>query len=199
MFFLSSAITRYPMKNFAILLIGVALSHGSLAQKCKYTINKKDAFTGEQVYAIAHNNHGWIWTSVKQGDKFFIDMTFIHAGNLQKPMATSDSVLVKLADGTLLRLKPFAEVQPVSQNETFGATRSTATRAANPGTVVELTAYSPRFLVDRTSYERLSNSGMTAIRIDFTGKPYDLDFTARPLSKSVEDIMNNAKCILSLN
>ncbi len=189
------------MKTSLMFLLCLIFSHTLFAQKCKYDINKKDAFTGEQTNAIIHKNRGWVWTSMKKGDKLLIEMTFLHAGDIQKPMAVTDSVLVKLADGTVLHLKPSSEVPPFNQSKSYTQSgTSTSGRYSSATTsTMEVTSFSPIFQLERSVYGHISRTGIVAIRMDFTGKPIDLDFTVKPLLKSVEPIMNNAKCILALN
>ena len=186
------------MKKLLILVISVALAHVAFAQKCKWTTNKKDAFTGEQTNIIVHTNSGVTWTFIKRNDKLSIEFTFLHAGEMHIPMAVTDTVLVKLADGSVLHLMPSVEVPPFGQNTSMSSTTSPGQNRTAITRTLNVTAYSPLFLVDRSIYEKLSNSGMVAVRMHFTGKTTDIDFSAKPLLSSVKPIMNNAKCILSL-
>ncbi len=189
------------MKKIIVFIAAVTISQFLLAQKCHYDIDKKDAFTGEQTNAIVHDNRGWAWTSMKQGSKFFIEMTFLHAGEILKPMTVKDSILIKFADGVTIHLNPMTDVTGIvkSQSYTNGGSTTGSTRTTAVTSTVMNTLFAPRFAVERKMYERLSTIGIVAIRMDFTGKPEDLDFTVRPLIKSVEHVINNAKCILSLN
>jgi hypothetical protein len=172
------------------------------AQKCRFTIDKLDDFSGEKINSIVHTNSGWTWVSSKKGSKYLIEMTFLQAGDIKKSMTTSDSILIKFSDGTVLHLHPIAEVAPTGGAVSVSSTSSSGTRYST-GTVktstTSVSSFSPTFEVDRAVYEKLSRSLMTTIRIDFTGKPYDLDFTKRPLNKSAPNLMNDAKCILLLN
>lgn len=189
------------MKKLIVLLIAVSVTHLGLAQKCKWTINKKDPFTGEQTNAIVHYNSGVTWTSMKRGDKLLVEFTFLHAGDVQKPMLSTDSILVKLADGTVLHLKPSSDVPPFNQSKSVskGGTSVSGRYNSSVTSTMDVTSFSPLFILDRGAYELLSKSAVQAIRIDFTGKPLDFDFMSKPLVKSVDDIMNNSKCILLLN
>lgn len=187
------------MKPIITVLLVVMSTQLLSAQKCKYTSNKKDPFTGEQIVTAVHTNRGWTWASIRQGDKFLIEMTFLHAGDIQKPMTVNDSVLVKLADGSVFHFRPMADVQPVSQSKSYTSGTSTTSRSGTAvTTTMELTSFSPRFLVDKSVVEKMSQSGLVAIRLDFTGKPVDFDFQVKPLIKSVEPIMNQSKCILAI-
>ena len=174
------------------------------AQKCRFTIDKKDEFTNEKVNAIARANSGWTWTSSKKGAKYFIEMTFLMAGEDQKPMTTKDSVMIKLADGTILHLKPIADVLPVNGavSTTTGRTGTTSKYSTRNTAVTKTTSvstFSPTYEVDRSTFEQLSKSQVTAIRYGFTGKAMDFDLTKRPLSKTAPDLVEDAKCILGLN
>lgn len=128
-----------------------------------------------------------------------------YAGEVQKPMTTNDSVLIKFVDGTILHLRPVTEVAPaggaisISRTSTSGSSSSRYSSGRGVTQTSSVTSFSPTFEVDRGVYEKLSQSLITTIRFDFAGKPFDFDLTKKPLSKSAPDLMNDAKCILILN
>ncbi len=190
------------MKTLLIFLASLAFFVNVSAQKCRFSIDKKDDFTGEKINSIVHTNSGWTWISSKKGSKYLIDMTLLQAGDIKKPMTTSDSVLIKFADGTVLHLHPIIEVTPTGGAVSVGSTSSSGSRYTTGRVVTSTTnvsSFSPTFEVTREIYEKLSQSLLTTIRIDFTGKPYDFDFTKRPLNKSAPNLMKDAKCILLIN
>jgi len=190
------------MKNLLIILYCVIQSLPATSQKCHFTIDKKDAFTNEKINPINRINSGWTWISSKKGNKYFIDMNFLVAGQNQKPMTTKDSVMIKLENGTILNLRPVVDVLAVDgavSTTTEGATGTYARTSHAVTNTTSVSSFNPSFEVDRSIYEKLSTSLITIIRYSFTGKPMDFDLTRKPLSKIAPDIMSDAKCILSLN
>jgi hypothetical protein len=190
------------MKAFALLLLCLTTTffyaHG---QDCKYTFDKKDDFTGEYTRSIVNriDNQYFTWTSTKKGDKYFIDIAYYYNGEIHEPMTTSDSLQIKLANGTILTLLPVRDVQPVTKSilsssrsysySTPGPTRTTTKTTA-------LSCYTPTFAVDRNVFEELSRSTMTTMRIHID-KAYDIDFTKRKhYLKGCRRLMSDAKCIL---
>ncbi len=189
-----------------ILLMALTGWSPVFGQKCKYTMDKTDPFTGEHVNTIVHQQNGFTWVNARRGSKYFIEMNFMSVESTQS-FTMQDTMRIKLADGTILKLRPNSDVPPshgeVSRTTTAGSGVSTSSVTRQSGTAVtnttSITSYSPIFEVDRAVYDQLAKSPMTIIRFEFAGKPWDFDFTRKPLLKAAPVLMNNARCIVSLN
>jgi hypothetical protein len=188
--------------TLCLLLLSFCSAFG---QKCRYTIDKADPFTGEKVNAINYTVSNWTWISSKKGPKYFIEMSF-QSVQTDKSMTPNDSMQVKFADGAILHLRPNAEAKPIGGeiSTTTSSGRSTNYRSSYNNRVsataqtqtTNVTTFMPVFEVDRGVYEKLAGSEISVVRFDFAGKPWDFDFSKRPLSKAGPQLMNNARCIL---
>ncbi|MBN8651298.1 MAG: hypothetical protein J0L67_07715 [Cytophagales bacterium] len=179
----------------SLFIVLIVCSHVAMSQKCMFTRQGMDSFSGEKINSITHTNSGWTWSSVKKGDKYFIEMTFLHAGELKISMTKKDSMLIKLENGEVLTLFPAREVLPAP------ATIGNDTDPDNIGPAIRrtVTSYSPAFEVSKQVFETLSKSPLLAIRFSFTELPFDFDFTRRPLKRSTNNIIRQATCILAVD
>jgi hypothetical protein len=187
-----------------LIALAVLISASAFGQ-CKFHMDMKDAFTGEQVNTIVHDKNGFVWVTVKRGAKFMIEMGFTSVQSTAV-FETSDTMRVKLADGTILKLRPITDATPmgsaVSSTSSSGSqsgyysVKRTSERSTT--TTVATSNYNPIFEVERAVYESLSKSPVTVIRFDFGPKPWDFDFTKKPLAKAATAIQANAKCILQV-
>ncbi|CAN5390655.1 hypothetical protein BH10BAC4_BH10BAC4_22560 [soil metagenome] len=206
------------MKNYLAINAFLIVSSMCYGQKCKFTIDKKDEFTGQDTKSIVNriDNQYFTWTSSWIGGKYFIELMFVHGGEVHEAITRNDTVQIKLQNEKILYLIPVNDIQPVTRNiistsssttgsysSSHSSTRSTSYRSPSTRTSTatsQLTYYTPVFEVGREVFEDLSNSMITRLRINITGKPEDIDFLKRKhYVKGCERIMEEAKCILAVN
>jgi hypothetical protein len=195
------------MKTKLGFLFLVALSAETFGQKCAYTVDKTDPFTNVKVNAIVYTVNNWTWVTSKTGDKYFIELSF-QSVKTDESMKTTDVMQVKLANGTILDLHPHAEVIPAAGSVSITTTRGRQTNftytyanritTTSQTSTTDVSNFNPVFEVDRPVYEKLAASEITVIRFDFAGKPWDFDFSKKPLKKAPATLMKNANCILAV-
>lgn len=192
------------MKPLVILLI-LCCSSIAEAQNCKFTVNKKDEFTGEQTTTLVYDRNSFVWITIKRGAMYQLEMAFTSVESTAI-FETTDTMRIKLADGTILKLRPNADVEPMGSSISTTRTTGSDTRyyvnsrstSRSVTSTMATSTYNPVFTVDRSVYEQLAKSPVTVIRFDFAGKPWDFDFTRKPLTKAAGAIQDQARCILTV-
>lgn len=104
------------MKTLIVALSLIAAPFLSNAQKCKYDIDKKDAFTNESVQSTtlkigpkvinSKKNHevGWTMTFEKNGNNKFIAFKVIMFGKFDEVVAEGRKLFLRLEDNTIPRI-----------------------------------------------------------------------------------------------
>lgn len=173
------------MKKIIISSSFLLIALASIAGKCKYVENGTDAFTGEQkrtIKTILWGNAMFnylTWVTKQVGDDYTVELGLVFQGERNRPIDTSEAVIVKLEDGTTFSLYPKNETHPTS-------------------TVASSTIYSiyaPNYVITKEQLDKMAASRITMMRFAFE-KNYDFDFNKR-YKKNCEKLQKSIPCVLN--
>jgi hypothetical protein len=145
---------------FILLMLGFVYTNGYSQKdkekiKCKYSIDKKDEFTGESVKAISfllffgNMEFGFRRTA----DKYVIDYTVKFTGKRNQMLNKGDELQIKLASDEILTFKSDKDVPPVDK---VVATSSSAT---------VYSTYKTEYTITPDELNKIANSAPTIMKL----------------------------------
>lgn len=172
---------KYPLLIGAILLLNVSAS-----AQCKELKETKDAFSdhAERSAQVIIGNMRIKWSvDVYQSDgrnsmKWGIAMI----GEFNQRFEEGTLMLLKLEDGTILKLKTSEASNPVTQAVSGG-----------PGIVNVFTQYVLRFDLDKETLKKLANSPITDIKVDVPDQKIE---SPKVKDKQMEKLRSLFECML---
>lgn len=113
-------------KIIATIALTLVVTAG-FSQKCKYTINKKDALTGKEVKEtyyldvgsnIANGTFYWLHFLKQSDDTYYIFYKFGVYGQVFNVVPKNQEFKLKLANGNIVTFQSLNEVNPVTGGST---------------------------------------------------------------------------------
>ena len=168
------------MKHLLTAIILMTVSNTLYAQKCNLDVDKTDVFTKERIRSgtnrIAPALYNWKLTLERNGDAFSWGMFIKYAIHIQEPMGPQSTLILALADGTVIKLVPDMAYEPTHVVSSAGI----------------VSTLRPKGKLTMENVQALSKSPITALRVVLSGR------TVEPnISKGQgEDFQNIARCLL---
>jgi hypothetical protein len=165
------------------LMLGTA-TLPAMAQRCKYDVNKTDAFTKEQVLSTTlkigpqtidtrkNREAGWTMTFEKKGKDHFITFKVIMFGKFDDVVQSGQKVYLRLANDSIIEFTAITQVLP----------------AYRTGLAV-YTHYDLKFRTSAADIEALSAAPVTDFKLETGVKEIVAE-----LGKKGEKIMETAAC-----
>lgn len=168
----------FLMKTFVtIFVLSLTFSTTLHAQKCKYTINKTDAFSGETVKSITAQILGsWNIGFTKTGESYHAEINLLLSGHQKEIASQGDSVLIALEGQKPVVL--FVSSQSVPKHDVNG-------------TVVK-TWYKINYAINEATLTQLNEGKIKAIRVFVGSAIHETEIPERNADK----IQKAVSCIL---
>ena len=165
------------MKRITIAICVMLLAFNASAQKCKLSIDKKDAVTGEiSRLDYFKFNRGYFFYISRTGQNYHIELEYSLLGEENFAIPAGEELPIKLTDGTIFKLTTLEKTTPTS---------------AIIGSTV-ITIFHPKYSISKEQLEKIAASG-GIVAISPKIKSYNLsrEFTKKEIQKSIEI----ARCI----
>lgn len=167
-------------KRILIPFILLLLSGSAYAQKCDLIKDKTDVFTKQRVRSgtnsIAPGTYGWKLTLERSGDTYSWEMFIKYAIHIQEPLGPKSTLVIALADGTVINLVPDANYEP--------------THVAGNGVIVS--TLRPKGNLTLENVRALAASPVTDLRVVLSGRNVEPKIS----KKQGETFQNIAGCLL---
>jgi hypothetical protein len=168
------------MKKIIFLLLSLAFTSGQ-AQKCKYDVDKTDAFSGKKTLGTTAKlpNGALIGFNLSDG-KFWIGMFINFFGEKNEKISHGDSLLFKLGNGEILSFYTNDVYAPTSYVNGSGAYANVSSY------------YKPNYDTDSVTIRKMAQYPVTDMKIYMGANnlPVAVD------EKYREKVMKAAGCIL---
>ncbi len=173
----------------ATLLVAVISFSSFSGGKCKFDYDKKDEFSGKSVrYSKFTLQYKGDYTTVGAlieydmtvGDnsgQFYLTTDFSLAGETRELFTPSDTSLIKLENGKIIKIVPNDEFKPTAQ-------------LMGPSV---FTSWKPIFNISKAKMQKLSESPIVAIKVVYGGK----EFNIKPRDSKAAKVMETAACLTS--
>lgn len=158
------------------------------AQKCKYDYDKKDPITGEiskgiavaielkGSYALPGNATKSEIGFNKNGETYFISFKITFFAHYKEFIRKGEPLMIKLSNGEFITINAQDEFIPSHAADQVGV----------------YTTYSANYNIDAVSFQKLTDSPPTFVRVNFENRIYDREITDKVQKK----LYQAAKCIL---
>ena len=171
------------MRWLAVIII-LFLGFRSQAQLCKFIVDEKDPITDDVIRTIRNRITGpiagvspyYYFYYVRNGSSFKIKVEVADYGELTHPIPEKSELIMRLADGSIIRIFSVASANP-KEIKDFGQA---------------LTSYEIEYEISEEDIRKLVDSGVIFIRAtDFKNS-----FSDQKIPKAVTDISKqNAICL----
>ena len=94
------------MRSLLFILFVVLSISNSKAQNCSYEKDKTDAFSGKRFRLTQTQIGGAVMILSREGDKYAFSVRIIFGGAIDDSIRRKDTLLIKLADGKVLKISP---------------------------------------------------------------------------------------------
>jgi hypothetical protein len=165
------------MKVFLLSIFFLINIDQSFSQKCNYSVDKKDPFTGNILRSNGFNleDHFGLYFE-RNGSEYFIYAVVLLNGELNFSMEEGAELNLKLVDGTVMTLLTKEKILPVSTASMNGV----------------YTCFSMKYLCSVDQLEQIAKSGISFVQPKITS--YNL---LKELStKQNKKTMSYARCII---
>ena len=167
-------------KKLLIPLTFILVSSSAYAQKCDLVKDKTDVFTKQRIKSgtnsIAPATYGWKLTLERSGENYSWEMFIKYAIHIQEPLGPKSTLVLALADGTVINLVPDADYEP--------------THVAGNGVIVS--TLRPKGKLTPENVKSMAASPVTDLRVVLSGRNVEPKIS----KKQGEAFLNIAGCLL---
>lgn len=169
------------MKKLLTLLLSLFLTT-AFAQKCKYDVDTKDAFSGKRTLGTTAKlgKEGALIGFNLQDDRFWVGLFIDFFGEKNEAIAQGDSLLLKLITGDIITLYTNEAAAPTSYVAGSGAYAKV------------MSYYKPNYNIDRATMTKLAENMITDIKFYMGMNSLPIEIS----SKAAEKVMAAAACIV---
>jgi hypothetical protein len=166
------------MKKTILIILSALVCQISVAQKCKFDIDKADPFTGKRNFSIRPDlARGWAMSIGNAGGNYEIGVSVLVGGVTKNVINKGDTLLMALESGLPIVLRANSEYLP----------------ASNVAGTSVYTSYSAMYSISKEELMRLGQKKMTALRMFAGATPYNVEVK----EKNAEKISKAATCVAS--
>lgn len=167
-------------KPFLFSLLLLIVSPSGFAQKCDLDVDKIDVFTKQRVRSgtaqIAPALYHWKLTLERSGDVFSWAMFIKYAIHIQEPLSPKSTLVLALADGTVINLVPDANYEPTHVVSSAGV----------------VSTLRPKGILSLENIQALAASPISNLRVVLSGRNVEPNIS----KKQGEAFQNIARCLL---
>jgi len=165
---------------FLWIALTVIPSAALLAQKCKFDKDEKDKFTNVHIrsskFQVGGMFYRWFILLEQKGDKYYMTYQIAVNGKVDDPIKKGNKIMMKLEDNSIVELEVDQDYNPQQNVENTGT--------ANP---FISSMWLPKGELSKEQMTKLSNSPISAIRINIAGKDLDSPEIAAKQSKKLKE------------
>lgn len=166
------------MKKIISTLLVAFITIGAFAQKCKFDIDKKDAFTGKQTKGIsAVLNKSWMVGFNRSDNAYTIGLLMEFPGAKRDVLSKGDTLMLALDGASPIVLTAIESATP------------TARVVDNYGGI--LSSYHVQYAISAEQMKVLAQKKCTAARVYFGATYFSLDVP----EKNGQKVIEAANCI----
>ena len=167
--------------NFKTILVVLVIGIFSLqmnAQKCKYDFDEKDPMTEERVRRNSYKLKAYLRLGLyRRGDDYRVEINFNYSGERNDIVEKGNELLLKLSDGTLLKLPSTEDVTPITNLV---------------GNYI-VTTYAVSYKINEEEMRKIAKSGIAVTRVNLAGQEVTVESSKRETRITGE----GATCILT--